>query len=127
MGREVHPPQVTMRICSVPGCPEIYPGDDSRCPSCRKQGDRARGTATERGYTSRGHQIFRRIVLERDPICVECRVRPSTVADHYPHSRRDLLDAGLNPNDPRYGRGLCLPCHSRETTKHQPGGFLNRD
>jgi 5-methylcytosine-specific restriction protein A len=47
----------------------------------------------------------------------------ATVADHYPLSRKELIDAGLDPNDPQHGRGLCKPCHDRETAQNQPGGW----
>lgn len=115
-----------MRVCSVTGCPELYDGNRSRCPEHRAAADRERGSASERGYTSAGHQAFREAVLQRDPICVLCRVRWSTVADHFPDSRRDLEAVGLDPNDPARGRGLCTPCHSIETARHQPGGWHNR-
>jgi len=116
-----------MRVCSVSGCPTIHDGPGSRCTVHEKAADRARGTASQRGYTSRGHQSFRSAVLTRDPVCVLCHTRLSTVADHYPLSRRELLELGLDPNDPTRGRGLCAPCHSRETAAHQPGGFNLRE
>lgn len=112
-----------MRVCSVPTCPHIYEGTNSRCPECAAKADKARGTATQRGYSSRGHKTFRAAVLTRDPICVLCNTAFSTVADHYPTSRRDLVAQGLNPNDPQYGRGLCADDHNSETAAHQPGGF----
>lgn len=113
-----------MRVCSVSGCPTIYQASEgSRCQAHRREGDRRRGTATERGYTGRGHQGFRRAVLQRDPICVLCDVAFSTVADHYPISKRDLIEQGLNSNDPQYGRGLCELCHNRSTAVEQPGGW----
>jgi 5-methylcytosine-specific restriction enzyme A len=112
------------RTCS--GCPAVVPAGQSRCTSCTRQADRARGTAAQRGYTSGGHQRFRTAVLARDPLCVVCRKAWSTVADHHPVSRRDLVTAGDNPNDPARGRGLCHRCHSIETAKHQPGGWANQ-
>ena len=33
---------------------------------------------------------------------------------------------GLNPNDPRYGRGLCGSCDSAQTAIRQPGGWNAR-
>jgi 5-methylcytosine-specific restriction protein A len=120
----VHPIRELMRVCSTPGCPTVYPSTEgSRCASHRKAADRRRGTASERGYTGKGHRSFRSQVLMRDPICVECMVAFSTVADHYPRSKRDLDDAGLNSNDPQYGRGLCARCHGVATAEHQPGGW----
>lgn len=116
-----------MRVCSVSGCPTIYPRTEgSKCAHHRREADKARGTATERGYNTRGHQEFRRQVLHRDPVCVACNVAPSTDADHYPHDRRELIRLGLNPNDPNNGRGLCHSCHSKATAANQPGGWNNR-
>jgi len=113
-----------MRVCSVPGCPEVYPSEQgSRCDGHRRQADKARGS---RGYNTKGHRSFRTAVIRRDPICTLCHQRPSTIADHHPHSRRDLIDAGLNPNDPQYGRGLCKPCHDSSTAHLQPGGWNQR-
>jgi 5-methylcytosine-specific restriction protein A len=114
-------PRRALAPCTQPGCPVLT--DRGRCHQHRREADQARGTATERGYTGRGHQRFRRAVLRRDPICVDCRRAPATVADHHPLSRRDLLAAGLDPDDPAHGRGLCTPCHNRHTARAQPGGW----
>jgi 5-methylcytosine-specific restriction protein A len=113
-----------MRVCSVPGCATLYPNTQgSRCPTHVRQADKARGTSAERGYNTPGHRKFRAAVLNRDPICTLCGIKQSTVADHYPHSRKELIALGLNPNDPQYGRGLDKQCHDRETAIHQPGGW----
>lgn len=109
------------RVCSVPGCPELTTG--GRCQAHKRESDRARGTAAQRGYNSKGHSTFRAAVLAKDPTCVLCQQQPSTVADHWPLSRRDLVLRKLNPNDPQHGRGLCAPCHNSETARHQPGGW----
>lgn len=117
-----------MRVCSVPGCPQLYPKDEgSRCARHRAQADRRRGTAHERGYASRGHQHFRDTILTRDPICtVPGCINLSTIADHYPRSRRELVDLGLNPNDPQYGRALCKMHHDQSTAANEPGGWNQR-
>ena len=112
-----------MRVCSVPGCPALYDGTATRCPIHAKTADKQRGTATQRGYNTRGHKTFRNRVLTRYPICVLCNMALSTVADHYPRSRKELEDLHLNPNDPAFGRGLCKSCHDRETATNQPGGW----
>lgn len=114
------------KVCSQPGCAELVPPGVSRCEGCSRSADRSRGTATERGYNSAGHRRFRRAVLRKDPICVVCRSAPSTVADHYPLSRRDLVAAGLDADDPARGRGVCKRCHDQETAIHQLGGWNNR-
>lgn len=109
------------RVCSVPGCPALTTG--GRCEQHRKQADQARGTAAQRGYRSAGHAAFRAAVLRKNPVCLLCQLAASTVADHYPLSRRELVAQHLDPNDPQHGRGLCKTCHDTETAKHQPGGW----
>ncbi len=112
----------TKRVCNQPGCPTIT--DTPRCADHTRAADRARGTSKERGYDTPGHRRFRRLVLQRDPLCVLCG-QVATVADHWPVSRRDLEAQGLNPNDPAAGRGLCATCHGRATatTPGQQGGW----
>jgi len=104
-----------------------------------RQAENARGTTGDRGYSTPGHRKFRKAVLRRDPFCKcegeDCHpedpetgacLRVSTVADHWPKSRKQLLAERLDPNDPICGRGLCASCHSRETARNrdQRGGFV---
>ena len=99
-----------------------------RCRRClaqtRKRSDIQRGDATQRGYGTDHRNRFRAGVLTVNPWCVLCG-KQATVADHYPQSRRELVAAGLDPNDPQYGRGLCQPCHSKATAEYpaQRGGW----
>ena len=118
-----------MRPCATPGCPNAIPPGVTRCEDCTRAYDAdlrtRRDKVTNRHYNTKGHRGFRRRVLARDPLCVLCGA-VATDADHYPLSLRELMDAGLNPNDPSRGRGLCKSCHSRETAEHQPGGWNDR-
>lgn len=115
------PRRAGWRVCSTPGCPEFSHG--GRCDGCRAEAEQRRGTARQRGY-GRGHEVrFRPGVLARDPVCVLCGKAPSVHADHHPLSRRELVARGQDPDDPKHGRGLCQPCHAKETAQHQPGGF----
>jgi 5-methylcytosine-specific restriction enzyme A len=107
--------------CNVPGCGNLT--QRRRCEECEREADARRGTAAQRGYNSRGHARFRRLVLRRDRICVLCHAAPARQADHYPVDRRTLVLRGEDPNDPRHGRGLCTSCHSKATAVHQPGGW----
>ena len=112
---------MTLRVCSTPGCPTLHTGR-GQCPTCRTQADKARRPHGN-PYGTKGHQAFRETVLTRDPICVLCRTAQSTIADHYPIERVDLIELGLNPNDPQRGRGLCKPCHDRHTARTKPAGW----
>ncbi len=66
-------------------------------------------------------------MLKRDPICVLCKVRVATHADHYPRGRDELVALGLDADDPQYGRGLCEGCDNRQTAARQPGGWNRRN
>ena len=116
-----------MSICSTPGCPEYTEG--GRCTECKAKAERKRGSSAQRGYGTQHRTRFRAAVLDRNPVCVCTEAshehrgpcgQPSVHADHHPRSRRELAAAGLDPDDPRHGRGLCHSCHSKETA-HTPG------
>jgi 5-methylcytosine-specific restriction protein A len=112
---------VTLRVCNVSGCPTLTP--KPRCPEHERQAERTRGTAAQRGYGTEHRKRFREGVLAKHPFCQVCRRTRSTVADHWPLSKRELDEQGMDSNDPQHGRGLCHTCHSVETAQHQPGGF----
>lgn len=121
---------MTYRPCPTHGCPTILtPGET--CTRCRAARDKAR-RPNGNPYATPGHQGFREAVLALHPYCVcpgtcdkhtsWCGQR-STVADHHPLERRELIDLGLDPNDPKHGRGLCKPCHDATTARRTPGGW----
>lgn len=107
-------------------CPTPTPPGVSMCSRCKGEADRARRPDGS-PYATAGHKAFRESVLARDPVCVLCLAARATVADHYPHERRDLVDMGLDPNDPKFGRGLCKRCHDEHTARTSPGGWNRRD
>ena len=51
------------------------------------------------------------------------RYKRTTEADHWPMDRRTLVLRGEDPSHPKWGRGLCKPCHAVETAHLQPGGW----
>lgn len=126
MPRAMHP-------CPAPGCPNPVPAGQHRCPKHHTEADRRRGTARQRGYDTAHAKRFRTRVLRRDPTCTctpdhpahegQACTQPSTVADHHPRDRRQLVAEGLDPHDPQHGRGLCASCHGWQTARHQPGGW----
>jgi 5-methylcytosine-specific restriction enzyme A len=96
----------------------------------RARTDKQRGTAASRGYDREHDNRFRQGVFDiYGDRCVEpvdhgdgnghhCGLRASH-ADHYPKSRRELEAAGLDPNDPHYGRPLCEHHHNQHTGRTQ--------
>lgn len=118
-------------VCPQPGCPLLVSNGD--CPAgharakriaTQRRTDAQRPTARQRGYNTDHEHLFRQPVLQRDPTCVICHQAPSTHADHWPLTRRQLITQGLNPNDPRHGRGLCPSCHATHTATSD-GGYGN--
>jgi 5-methylcytosine-specific restriction protein A len=111
--------------CTTPGCANRA-AEGGRCPACRSRrrdtGAQLRGTAAQRGYDARWRGR-RTPYLAEHPACALCG-RAATVADHWPLSRRQLVDRGdPDPDAPGHLRPLCRPCHAAETARHQPGGW----
>jgi len=118
-------PVAVRRFCGQPGCRELV--DRGRCEKHRLAAHAAdrqyRGKTAERGYGGR-HVKWRRLVLARDPLCVNPykipnHYVPSTVADHI---------VPLNPDGSgdwslENGQGLCaVPCHARKTRDDRTHG-----
>lgn len=126
-----------MKVCSVTGCPELVPSGTSRCQTHDRAADRARGSYANRGGGNQtAWRAARNRCLDRDPLCVctdlehghgpEC-LRPSTVADHWPVSKRDLISQGVTDPDALHRlRGICAYCHNKHTAKTSPGGWNAR-
>lgn len=123
-----------LKPCSASGCSE--PVKSGRCPTHVREAEQRRGTARQRGYDQQHGTLFKRAVLAKHPTC-QCDqpdqhghgqrcTRRAQHADHWPLDRRTLVEQGMDPNDPRHGRGLCHSCHSGETARLQPGGWANR-
>lgn len=118
-------PQRPATPCSTPGC-TLRADQGGRCLGCAKRRARAkdsrRGTASDRGY-GLIWRARRLDFLVRHHWCKLCG-HVARVADHYPTSRRELLERGIgDPDTDEYLRPLCKPCHDRETARHQPGGW----
>lgn len=125
-------PRKALKVCSQPGCPELTP--EGRCDAHKREAEQRRGSAYQRGYGGKSWISSRDAVLARDPICV-CRDdghdhdgqrcgQTSTVADHYPDERRNLIAAGVpDPDAPHRMRGICADCHNRKTGATAPGGW----
>lgn len=116
---------MSYRVCNVSGCPELT-DKGSKCDQHRKadrrQADRKRPNATERGYGNKWRKA-RAEYLAAWPICEEpgCG-EPATDVDH--------ID-GLGPNGPRgYDwanfRSYCRSDHAKRTARDQPGGWNQR-
>lgn len=128
-------PRKSLTVCSVPSCPELCSG--GRCNAHEREAEQARGSAYRRGYGGKAWQTSRDVVLKRDPLCVcqddghghdgrRCGER-SSVSDHYPDERRDLVAAGVpDPDAPHRMRGCCSACHNRKTGVTRPGGWATQ-
>jgi 5-methylcytosine-specific restriction protein A len=102
------------RPCRAAGCPELVTGRDGLCArharERREAHERTRTNAGKRGYGAAWRKL-RAAVIARDPICVECRVNPSTDVDHILPRASGGTDALSNL------QGLCHRCHSRKTAQ----------
>lgn len=56
-----------------------------------------------------GWRKIRARILERDPICKICDVRPSAFCDHIEAMQDDHSETGL--------QGVCGPCHDQKSSR----------
>lgn len=121
---------VLKKVCNHQGCTTIIEYGQRYCDKhaeqhvkTKRQYDRYRGTAAERGYDSRWQKESKRF-LQENPLCVQClangKIAPSTVTDHIiPHKGDKELFWDRNN-----WQALCKRCHDIKTAKVD-GGFGN--
>lgn len=112
-------PQKPLKPCGHPGCTELV--RNGYCDQHRREKEQRRGSAHERGYTSRW-QRARLSYLRQHPLCVMCqaegRVTAATVVDHIiPHKGDQVLFWDVNNHQP-----LCKMHHDIKTAT-EDGGF----
>ena len=115
------------KACFHPGCPNIT--HTTYCQTHTKKEslsrERARGSATKRGYTYRWGKE-RAAYLIRQPLCVECLghdvIRTATEVDHIIPHKGDMKKFWSQGN----WQSLCKTCHSQKTGREQAGKTLNK-
>ena len=104
-------PVAAPKPCKYPGCGALTTG--SYCEKHKGHYDRARGTATQRGYSSRWRRI-RAQKLAVNPLCERCEVegktRPATLVHH--------IDRNPKNNRMENLESLCVQ-HHEEEHKHE--------
>lgn len=114
-------------VCTTPGCPELTWG--GRCDECSAKARALRKSTARKGYGS-AWQRTRLAYLRAHPLCecAECEAVPMPLREAA--TEVDHID-GLGPLGPRGHdwsnlRALTKAHHSRETARHQPGGWNDR-
>jgi 5-methylcytosine-specific restriction protein A len=108
------------RPCTQCGQPVVSGGKCARHLALHhKRVDQIRGNSSQRGYDNEHRTRFRAEVLRRDNYTCQICSGYADRADHHPLSRKELVEARLDPNDPVHGRALCEYCHNRHTAKTQ--------
>lgn len=108
--------------CTYPGCARLTLA--TRCDQHRREqhekrdADQRRGNAYHRGYGGQAWAAKRTRILTRDPLCTDCRSKPSRHADHV------VPKAAGGSDDDANLAGVCHSCHSRKTAARD-GGFGN--
>ena len=117
-------PNTPKRPCTYPGCGVLTNG--GRCEAHKQVVERQRGSAHQRGYTSRW-AAYSKARLRTHPLC-ECpdcqagalRVRAATVTDHIVPHKGDMHLFW----DKKNHRSMAKECHDRKTAT-EDGGFGN--
>jgi 5-methylcytosine-specific restriction enzyme A len=79
-----------------------------------------RGSASKRGY-DRTWEKLRRVILERDPLCVFCLPEGRLIASHQVDHIKPIDERPDLRLDPANLRGLCDTCHSKRTADYMHG------
>lgn len=99
-----------MKVCAEAGCPELT--TTTRCTTHTRTRDRARGTATERGYDAAHRRLrarWARKVATGTVACWRCGERLNPL---------EPWDLGHDDNDRSITRGPeCLPCNRGTATR----------
>lgn len=116
-------PIAAPKPCTWSGCVALVRDGKSRCEKHRREGDRARGTAHERGYTYAWTKA-RKSFLRGNPLCAEHERRgqlePAVLIDHKrPHKGDQTLFW-----DQSNWQSLCKACHDKKTAARD-GAFGN--
>lgn len=100
MTRPAHP-------CAEPGCASLVRGN-AYCGACRVTREERNPKAAELRafYDSTRWKTIRAIVRRNQPICMECKRRPSQTVDHL---------NGIEDNRLESLRALCWGCHNRKS------------
>ncbi|MFN4283501.1 MAG: HNH endonuclease signature motif containing protein [Alphaproteobacteria bacterium] len=107
-------PFAAPKPCRHPGCKAVTTHKSRECEAHRGEADRARGTATQRGYGVDWRKL--RAETPKTPCC-DCHApwRPNFHLDHGERRRTGGGDETAN----LFWR--CAPCHSRKTAAFDGG------
>ena len=116
VGSAVYMPSAPSRPCLKPGCNKLTKNRDGFCDAhadwYRKQADKRRGTAQERGYDGEWQKV-RAAKKRADPLCERCKVKgiikPMAVVHHVNRDPKDNVWHNLE--------SLCRSCHEKEHEK----------
>lgn len=128
-------PSAAPKPCRHPGCGQLSRDSSGLCAKHmpierervekrnkerQREYDKTRGTASQRGYTSKW-QKARETFLSNNPLCSKCqsegRVTPATIVDHIrPHKGDQAMFWDTSNWQP-----LCKKCHDQKTW-HEDGG-----
>lgn len=107
-------PTAPRHPCRAALCPKLAPSGQPYCEDHASEGNRWRGTTTERGYGASWQRIRLR-VLKGEPLCRRCAAKGLAVP------ARDVHHRDENPHNNARGNlePLCRQCH--EETKRREG------
>lgn len=118
-------PSAIPRPCSYRGCGQLAFG--ARYCSRHRSLEHARvEDEFRRQYKTARWRAARALVLQRDPVCVECGNAVATVADHVIDAR-EWVAAGHDFYDLSNLAGKCQPCHDSRTAREHIAGRNRRD
>ena len=104
--------------CSVPGCPELVPSGQSKCPSHRAQAnqnyERQRDKSIKKKYSESAWRKLRALKLHNQPCCERCIAKGITIVATMVHHKDPVTEGGKFLPELDELESLCTPCHNKE-------------
>jgi|ERR1039458_1280348 5-methylcytosine-specific restriction protein A len=108
-------PPLPFQSCKYPGCHNL--SRDVFCPDHKELAEQERKDSIKGGYSGQAYgyawTVLSRKIRKHEPVCRECRVRPSRCVDHITPKNKGGKDniENLQP--------LCFGCHDIKSRRER--------
>lgn len=109
-------PQKPPRVCAKSGCSALTTNTycETHRDYSRRKWDERRNKELRKLYSTVRWYTTRRLIFERDPVCVKCHRMPSAICDHAIPAVK-WVALGNDFFDMSNLAGMCKPCHDSKT------------
>lgn len=109
-------PQKPLRVCAKSGCSTLTTNTycETHRDCNRRKWDERRNKELRKHYSTARWQATRRLIFERDSLCLSCKRMASVVVDDVIPAVKYVANGG-DFFDMDNLQGMCKPCHDSKT------------